>query len=123
MLSISAEVEVALIQTSALDGRREILRIREHEAGELLVLLIIARHHDELGADLPGARRGHWRVHAHLPGLVAGRSDDTAFLATHGHGLAAQLAIGSLLDAGEERIRVEMDDHGGSCSSFAHDGA
>ena len=49
-------------------------------------------------------------MHAEGPRFVAGRRDDAACRAmTHGHGLAAQRGIVTLLDRRIERVHVYMD--------------
>jgi hypothetical protein len=123
MLTICAEIEVSLVETPALNRRRIILGVAKDEAAELLVFLVVARNYDKAWAKLPCPCRWHGRPYTQLPGLVTGRGNDTSPLAAHGHGFSAQFAISRLFDAGEKRIRVQMYDHGTSCSSFAHDGA
>lgn len=55
--------------------------------------------------------RRHDESNAEGAGFIAGGCHDAVrFRATNGNGLAAQLGIAPLLDAGEEGIHVDMDD-------------
>ena len=50
-------------------------------------------------------------MHAELPRFVARGGDDASLARTaHGDGLTAQLRMVPLLDRGEERVHVHVDD-------------
>ena len=79
-----------------------------------------------MGAAPHGLGQGHRRVDAERPRLVArgGHDAPTARIAADDDGLATQLGAVALLDRGEERVEIDVEDgstgrrgHGGSDSS------
>ena len=113
-LPCAMEIEVAFINRGLLDDGREVIGIREHEVREALVFVEVTRQHDEAGAELFRPCGGHGRVDAHLPCLIASGGDDAPPLPADRDGPAAQLGISRLLDGGEERVRIEVQNHGAS---------
>jgi len=110
LLVVGGQVKIALVNRSALHVRGEVVGIREHPFGKILIALVIPGQHDELRAELAGAGGGHGGVHPELPGLIGGRGDDAPALTADGDRLAAQTRVGRLFHGGEEGVGVEMGD-------------
>src|SRR5262249_8901369 len=75
----------------------------------LLITPIIARHDDERPAQMPRIGQPHPGVNAPPPRFIAATGHDAS---TDRHRLAAQRTVVSLLQRGEKRIGVEMQDSG-----------
>ena len=104
------EVEEGFIDRQGFDKRRDVA----HQFADLsphgAVFFHIRPDHRRIGAELEGLEHGHRRVHPLDPGDVTGRRDDTALSAAHDHRFVPQGGVIALLDAGIERIAVDMGD-------------
>ena len=112
-LTAGRKIEVAFVNRGLFHVRREIVAVAEHPAGELLVTLVIAGQHDQLGAELARPGRGHGREDAELARFVGGRRDDAAAFPADGDGFAPQPGVGGLLDRRKKSVRVQMHDGAG----------
>ena len=102
-----AYVEEGLLERHPLDDRGCVLESAEERLARLDVGLEPRWDDDQPRAQAPGALPAHRPVHAVPPGLIARRHDDSA---THRDRTAAQPWVVTLLDRGEERIRVRVQD-------------
>ena len=115
-LTRPGDVEKRLVDRDRLDGRREPPEDRHHLAARLLVAAAVDWQEDPLGAQAAGGPQRHRRVDAELAGLVACGTDDAPLVgsaATDDHRLAAERRVVALLDRGEERIEVDVEDRQG----------
>ena len=102
----TANVEERLVDGEPLDERRRVLEEREDGLARLGVGRHPRRHDDRLRAEAARLAAAHRRLDAVRLRLVAGREHDSA---AHDHGSPAQVRIVALLDRGEERIEVGME--------------
>ena len=109
----SAQVEIALVNGTDFNIRREIVGVRKHPPGEALVFFEVPGQNDQLRAELARPRRRHGSIDAHPARLVGSGSDNAPLLAAHGNRLAAQARIRRLLHRGEEGVRIEMNNDSG----------
>src|SRR5690606_7157001 len=108
---VLGHVEIGLVEAQRLDVRGELAKDRADLLRDRGVDVEPGLAEDQVGAQSPGRQRGHRRAHAELARLVArGRNHAASARPADRHRLAAQLGIVALLDAGEERIHVDMDD-------------
>jgi hypothetical protein len=102
-----AHVEERLVDRQPLDERRRVAEYGEHGLARGDVRLEARRHHGRVGAQPPRLAPAHRGAHAARLRLVAGGEHDAA---ADDHRPRAQLRIIPLLDRGEERIQVGMQD-------------
>jgi len=98
VFALTTQIEIALVNRRDFHLRREVVGVGKHEPREPLILLEIARQHDEPLAELAGASSGHRRVNAELARFVARGGDDAAPVAADRDRFASQLRIGGLFD-------------------------
>ena len=103
----AADVEERLVDRDALDGRGGLLEDRLHRLARLDVGRESRRHDDRLRAQPPRLRAAHRRPHAERARLVARREHDAP---ADDHRPRAQRRVVALLDGGEERVEVRVED-------------
>ena len=106
------DVQVGLVDTHLFDEGGGPAQDLHDAPGIVAVEGKAGRQDHSLGAEDQGAGHGHGRSHAKGAGRVRRRSDDAAPLGMSAdeHRLASQLWIFKDLDAGMERIGIQMDD-------------
>ncbi len=102
-----AHVEEGLVDRQRLDDRRRVLENAEDGLRRLRVGLEARRHDDRLRAELSRAALAHRGAHAERLRLVA-RGEHDAHPDDHRLRLEARLV--PLLDRGEERVQVGVQD-------------
>ena len=105
-----ADVEERLVDREPLHERRRVLEDREDGLARLRVGGHPRRHDDRVRAESARLAAAHRRLDAVRLRLVAGREHDSA---ADDHGPPAQARIVALLDRGEERIEIGMQDRRG----------
>ena len=107
-------VEERLVDRDRFDGRREPPKDVHHVAARDLVSTAIDRQEDAIRASPVRLAERHGRANAELAGLVAGGRDDPARIlaagAAHDDRSTAELRPVALLDGGEERVEVDVED-------------
>ena len=109
----AGDVEEGLVDRDRLHLRREPPQDRHHLAADLLVLAPVDRQEHALRTEPARRPQRHRGVDAELARLVRGRRYDAPLVrpaAADDDGLAAQLRTVALLDRGEERIQVDVED-------------
>ena len=106
-------VQIGLVDAGRLHGRRKFAQARHDAGGKLAVARPPSPEENALRAEPPGRGHGHGRVDAEAPGLIGSRGDDPAPVAADDDRPAPKRGIVQLLHGGEERIHVQMEDHGG----------
>ncbi len=116
----AGEIEHRLVDRQRLDQRREAFHQRADLPRGSGVF-------GEVGADDHGVRAGlqrlehrHGAAHAGQPGDVAGGADHAARAAADDHRAGRQLRPVALLDAGVERVAVDMGDREGQQLGMRH---
>ena len=104
-----ADVEERLVDREPLDQRRRLPEDLEHRLARLGVGREARRHDDGARAQPARLRTAHRGAHPVRLGLVARREHDPA---ADDHRAPAQLRGVALLDRGEERIEVGVQDRG-----------
>ena len=109
----SGHVEEGLVDRDRLDERREPPKDRHDLATRALVLAPVDRQEDAVRAERAAVRSGIAEWTPNAPRLVGRGADDAAGrrpAAADDHGLAAELRAVALLDRGEERIEIDVED-------------
>ena len=102
-----ADVEERLVDRDALDQRRGVVEDLEDRAARLDVRREARRHHERVRAQPLRLPPAHRRLHAVRLGLVARGEHDAA---ADDHRAPAQPRVVALLDGGEERVEVGVQD-------------
>ena len=105
------DVEERLVEAEPLDQRRVAPEDVEDAGAELGIARGPRRYHDGLRAETHGPGHRHRRVRAEGPRLVGGGAYHAAAgRSAHEHRLSAERGIVQLLDRGEERVHVDVED-------------
>ena len=104
-----ADVEERLVDGEALDERGGVLEDSVERLARLRIGGHARRHDDRLGAETSRPGAAHGRAHAPSLGLVARGEHDAP---ADDHGAATEARVVPLLDRGEERIGVGVQDRG-----------
>src|SRR5262249_40925106 len=91
-----------------LDRGRDVAATLEDHLREAAIDLRMSFEDHGAGAQAPRLAQGHARVEAKASRLVRARGDDAG---AHDHRLPRQARIAQLLDRGEERVDVDVQDH------------
>jgi hypothetical protein len=104
------EIEVALVETCALDARNDLLDAGPDGLRILAVEGMPRAHEHRVRATPERLRRAHRRSDAEAPGHVVRRRHDTsaAWISADDEGPRPERRALELLDRGEERIEVEV---------------
>ena len=102
-------VEERLVDGDPFDQGRGVLEDLEYRLARLRVGGHSRRDDDRVGAEPPRQCTAHRALHAVGLGLVAGSEHDPA---AHDHGAPAERRMVPLLDGGEERVEVGVEDVG-----------
>ena len=103
----ATDIQKGLVDREALDQRRRLFEHVEDRSARRGVGRESRLDHDGLRTGLTGPETAHRRPHPERLGLVTGRQHHTA---TDDHRPPAQLRVVPLLDGGEERVEVGMQD-------------
>ena len=106
----AGDVEERLVERQRLDQRGDVAQDRHHRCGCLRVGGAVGRTTTAPRAQPQGASHRHRAAHAVPARLVRGRGDNAARSAADDDRLAAQVGIVADLDAGEERVHVDVQD-------------
>ena len=111
LFSIPAQVRIALVNGSHLDGGREVIRVAEHHAREVFVFFKIPRNHDQPRAKFPRPRHRHRRRDPAPPRLIRRRCHHAPRRPPDRDRLPPEPRIRCLLDRGKKRIGIEVENH------------
>ena len=107
------EVDERLVQGQRLHQRGDLAQQAHHDRAGVAVGVEPAGEERRVRAPGAGLARRHRRAHAVLPRLVRRRGHHAAAAgAAHHDRLAAQGRLVALLDRGEERVQVQVEDRG-----------
>src|SRR5215472_8632720 len=110
-LEVIRDVEIGLVERQRLDDRRILREDFPDLQRDCLVGIEPRLDEDQIGALSLGGDRGHRRMNAKLPCLVACRRDHAALARSANRDrLAAQIRVIALFDGCVESIHVDMDD-------------
>src|SRR5690606_25295535 len=105
----AGDIEVVLVDAGLLYHRGDLLDDFGDDARVAAVQVVVAPHHQRLGAQPQGQPHGHAAVHAEPPGLVAARGHYSPITtAPDQNGLAHQAAVEQTLHRYEKRIQIAM---------------
>ena len=104
------QVQHRLVDRQRLHQRRQFVHQRAHLAGGGGVFFEVRLDDDRVGAGLQRLEHRHGAFHAVYTGDIAGGGDHAAGAAADDHRARLQLRPVAFLDAGVERVAVDMGD-------------